>query len=204
MVRSLFLIAVFSSYCFSQTTFHVGADAYIQYSTPTTNYGSASDMRCRNTASDTLRPIFNFSPSGLTGTVTACSLKLYVTLGGASSGGQLWSITDDSWTEGGVTWNTQPSRVTDLGALPVATASTWISHAVTSYVTGNDTYSFIILANNSQNTRYESDEAAGTNDALLVVYTAAGTTRRKVIFGDSMKVFNLYAEMKNTVRHALY
>lgn len=168
----------------AQTTFQIGADAYVQYANPTTNYGLATDLRCRNTATDTLRPIINFTTTGLSGTVTLATLRLYVTLGGTSSGGQVWSVTDDSWTETGVTWNNQPARVTDLGALPAATVSTFIELNVTSYVTGNDVYSFMIVANSSQNTRFEADEAAGANDAQLVVTTVAGAARRKVIFGE--------------------
>lgn len=199
MVKRIVFFLLLPVCLFSQTVIGQAGDTYIQFASPTSNFGTATDLRIRNTATDTLRVLLKFDVTGLTGTVTACSLRCYVTLGGASSAGDAWTVTDDSWTETGVTWNTKPARVTNLGAFPAATVSTWIAKDVTSYVTGNDTYSFMVLANSTQNTRFEADEAAGTNDARLHIYTAAGVARRKVIFGDVSKPIDILSELKTVL-----
>lgn len=180
MKKILAIIFLISSFANGQTTFDPTEDAYVQYSSPDASFGGGADLRIRNTASESLFVFIQFSVTGLSGTVTDCSLRTYVTLGGTSSAGDLRQVTDDSWTET-VTWNTKPAFGSVINAMPAATLNTWIITKCSSYVTGNDTWSFGIKANSSQNTRLESEENAAAHEPTLVVYTAAG--RQRIIMG---------------------
>lgn len=183
MVKRFFPILFLATTVFGQTTFDPTEDAYVQYTAPTSSFGTAADLRIRNTSTESLFVFIQFNVTGLSGTVSDCSLRAYVTLGGASSAGDLRQVTDDSWTEA-VTWNTKPAFGSVINAMPAATLNTWIITQCVSYVTGNDTWSFGIKANSSQNTRLESEENAAAHEPTLVVYTVAGgVTRRKIILG---------------------
>ena len=110
------------------------ADSWVDQQSATNNFGGDSILKVRSlTGNSNMRALVRFGlpalPSGCT--VTAATLRLWA--GSFSSGRTLQAYqVASSWTEGGVTWNNQPSTT----GTPATTASGsgWRQWTVTSLV----------------------------------------------------------------------
>jgi hypothetical protein len=100
-------------------------------------------------------------------------VRLFVT-NGSSNGPSIYG-TDNTWTETGITWNNHPAPTTaaiaNAGAM---TASTWVEYNVTTYVTGNGTYNFVLQPDGSDGVTLNSRE--GASPPQLVLTFASGPT----------------------------
>jgi hypothetical protein len=111
--------------------------------------------------------------NGATGVIQSAVLRLFVT-NGSTNGPSIYG-TDNTWAEAGITWNNRPAATTGVIAnLGAATASTWVEYNLTSYITGNGTYNFVLLPDSSDGIRFVSRE--GTTPPQLVLTFAAGPT----------------------------
>ncbi|MDQ3365282.1 MAG: DNRLRE domain-containing protein [Myxococcota bacterium] len=150
-------------------TFTPTADAKLDATFPTTNFGTAT--RVVVDASPTTQSALRFSVSGTSGAVTRATVRLFVS-DPSSDGPALYRATG-AWSESTVTWNTRPvqsgSAFGDKGA---CAAGTWIEYDVTSYVTANGTYDFLLTGGSGDGSTYHSREAS--EKPQLVVTT--GTT----------------------------
>src|SRR6266536_2029910 len=80
-------------------TFTPAADGYVQNTTPSTNFGTASQIIVDN--SPVRRTFLRFTVSGLTEPVTNAKLRIHVddiSNGGSPNGGTLRSITNSTWS----------------------------------------------------------------------------------------------------------
>lgn len=150
------------------TTFTPIADTYVDNGSPATNFGTSSQFVVDNTP--IRRSFLKFTVSGLTEAVSSAKLRIHVTSSGNSSNGGTWkSMTDTTWSETGVTYNNQPTiDGTTLGTLGSVANSTWYEIDVTSYVTGNGTYSFGGTSANSNGAYYNSRETGATAPQLVI------------------------------------
>lgn len=151
-------------------TFTAVADTYVQDTTPTTNYGTASQLLVDGSPVD--RTFLKFTASGLVDPVTNAKLRIHTAdLQSASSsvGGAVQAVSDTTWSETALTWNNQPALGTTLGNVGSVARNTWYEVDVTAAVTGNGTFSFALSSTNKNNAVYDSRETA--NDAELVVTT---------------------------------
>jgi hypothetical protein len=158
------------------TTFTPVADTYVQDSTPTTNYGTSSQIVVDN--SPVRRMFLKFTVSGLTEAVSSAKLRIHTAGGnsGSNNGGTFSAITNTSWSETGVTWNNQPGiDGATLGSLGSVTKSSWYEIDVTSAVTGNGTFSFAATTPSTDGAYYDAREA-GANAPQLVIDTGTATT----------------------------
>ncbi len=156
-------------------TFAPVADTYVQDSTPTTNYGTSSQIVVDN--SPVRRSFMRFTVSGVTDTVTSAKLRVHTigTNSGSSNGGTFKTITSNTWSETGTTWNNQPAiDGTTVGSLGSITKSTWYEVDVTSVVKGNGTFSFAATSPSSDGAYYDSRES-GANAPQLVISTSGPT-----------------------------
>jgi VCBS repeat-containing protein len=151
------------------TTVTPSKDSYVRSAFPTENNGNSTNLRSYTSSGKETRTYISFTVSGLSGTVTSATLRLFVT-DASPAGGALYAVADSSWTETGLTWDNKPA----LGALITnvgnAALSTWVELNVASVVTGNGTYSFAIGGVSSDVVYYSSKE--GTNPPQLVVVAA--------------------------------
>ncbi len=155
------------------TTFTPVADTYVNSNSTGTNYGTSGQLGVDN--SPVKRIFLKFNVSGITGTVSSVRLRMHVdnVLGaGSSNGGAFRSMTNTGWSETGVTWNNQPAiDGTLLGTLGSVSQNTWYEVDVTSYVTGDGTYSIGVTTSSTDGTDYDSRETGTTAPQLLVVTT---------------------------------
>jgi hypothetical protein len=144
------------------------ADARVEKARPATNYGRSSTLKVANGVETYLR----FDVGGLTGPVQKAVLRLFVA-NGTNDGPAVYG-TGNSWTESGpgsITWKNRPaptgSAVDDKGRLA---QGRWVEYDVTSLVSGNGTFSFV-LATKSQDGLSAYSREKSTKRPELVVTT---------------------------------
>ncbi len=143
------------------------ADARVQEANATTNYGTAY-LRSNGGSESDVESFLRFTVTGApAGTVQSAKLRLYA-YNGTADGPAVYT-TGTSWSETAVNWNTRPARTSvataDKGAIPV---NTWVEYDVTSFVTGNGTYSFNLATTSNDGIDFYNREAATLRPELVV------------------------------------
>ncbi len=132
------------------------ADARVQESTPATNYGS-SYLRADGAGDPDVDSYLRFNVSGVSGSVQSAKLRVYA-YGGTANGPAVYT-TAAGWSESGITWSNRPATTSgatdDKGA--IATNS-WVEYDVSSFVTGNGTYSFRLATTSTDGVDIRSRE----------------------------------------------
>ncbi|MEU5691882.1 DNRLRE domain-containing protein [Actinosynnema sp. NPDC020468] len=158
------------------TTFTPTADTYVDNSATGTNYGTSGQLGVDGSPSK--RFFLKFTVSGVSGAVTNAKLRVHTDdVSGSQSpaGGTFKATTSTTWTETGVTWNNQPAiDGASLGSLGSVSRNAWYEVDVTSFVTGNGTYSVAVSSTNGDGADYDSRESGSATAPQLVVTT--GTT----------------------------
>ena len=148
-------------------TFTAEADAYVKQSYPTTNYGKSSSLLVTGASNPDMESFIRFTVAGASGTVQAARLRVYATTNGTKNGPAIYAA-GTAWTETGITWNKRPARtssaVDNKGTIGT---SSWVEYDVTSLVTGNGTFSFVLAADSSDGVRFSSRE--GSRPPQLIV-----------------------------------
>ncbi len=151
-------------------TFATEADAYVDQTSATSNFGSNVQLMTDN--SPVQQSYMRFTVSGVSGSVQSAKLRVFVT-DGTTNGPQVFASAT-GWAENTITWNTQPgpsgSASDDLGS--ISTSAGWIEFNVTPLVSGNGTVSFVLVPQSSDALRVSSRE--GANPPQLVVTYAGG------------------------------
>ncbi|WP_077487838.1 phytase [Sinomonas mesophila] len=100
------------------------ADAYVSSAATTTNYGTASKLAVDNSPVD--NSYLKFDLSGLAGrTIVSAKLELRVTTSGSTGTQTVRLVTEDSWTESGLTYSTRPALGSSvLGSVGPVTVNT--------------------------------------------------------------------------------
>ena len=141
------------------------ADAQIRSNQATKNFGTSTTLRVRL---NQYRAYLKFTVTGLTGAPTSAVLRLQV-IDGSTNGGSVYSLTNTSWTETGITWNNAPAITgTALSSLGVVTTGTWVDFNLGSVITGNGTYTFALSGGNNDAVDYASRETGF--DPVLVLF----------------------------------
>jgi hypothetical protein len=147
-------------------TFNPVADTWVNSSTPATNYGGSVSLQAD--ASPTVYSYLRFNVQNVTGVVTSATLRVYANT--ALNGGlSLRSVSDNSWGEMSMIYNTAPAYGSTLFASTPASFSggTWLSMDVTSLVSGNGLVSFAIVSSN--NTAVSLSSKEGANKPQLII-----------------------------------
>ena len=97
------------------------ADAFVRDGSDTmVNHGSDTALMVKKDANGFNREAYFKFTVPNSGTVSNARLQLYGYNGGAGANTtqwQLWQINDNSWTEGGITWNNKPAKNTLLATI---------------------------------------------------------------------------------------
>ena len=101
------------------------------------NYGTDTSLLVKNTSDARYRrqTYFIFSLGSLTGTIKSAKLLLYaadVEATGATL--SIYPVSDDTWTETGITWNNKPSYGTSIAQKDISLDGQWYSIDITAYV----------------------------------------------------------------------
>jgi chitodextrinase len=107
------------------TTLTAVADAYVQSSSPTGKFGSATTLKVD--ADGIMQSYLRFVVPPTGGSVVSATLRLFP-ITSQTPGCDVYPVSDDTWTEAGITWATAPGMSnTKIGSSGKVTASTWIS-----------------------------------------------------------------------------
>lgn len=151
-------------------TLNAVADTYVEDATPTTNYGTATQI---SVDAQPLRELLlRFDLTAVAGPLQQVKLRLHVannTSGPSPAGGMISKVDDTTWTETGVTWNTRPSAWNpSIGSLGSVAQNTWVEIDVTNAVTAGAVNAIGLRSANSDGAYYDSREVAGFGPQLVV------------------------------------
>ena len=159
----------------STLTFIPEADAYVKQAYPNNNYGTASSLQVNGASNPDMESFIRFTVAGASGTVQSARLRVYATTNGTKNGPAIYA-TGTAWTETGITWNKRPARtsgvVDNLGNI---STSSWAEYNVTSLVTGNGTFSFVLVADSSDGVRFSSREGSRPPQLVVTLSSEANT-----------------------------
>ena len=183
------------------------ADAYTLSSQPTRNLGSTYFVSVSGTAG---QEAFLTFPVSAGGAITSAVLKIYKYTGAADTQ-TVYGISPSSWTESGITWNTQPSLTgaTTVGTLSVTTANQYYTLDVTSYVqqqiaAGATSVSFAITsAATGQIPYYARENGSNTPQLVLNVTAPAVATGLTATPGDA-QVLLTWNPLPNATGYNVY
>lgn len=150
-------------------TFPASADASVEKSYPSVNYGSASVLKADG--SPVSEVFLRFNVSGVQGTIKSAKIRLHV-VNKSSDGPGIYGC--GAFDELGLTYANRPARTTGKLASKASLALGWTTYDVTSVVKGNGTFHFVLAQGSSDGTDFSSRETA--NGPLLVIETDGGTT----------------------------
>ncbi len=119
-------------------------------------------------ASPMVNSYLKFSVAGLTGTVKKVVLQVYAN-SSLSTGITANQVADTTWGETTITYSNAPAIGAAIYTSTAISSGTWISFDVTSYITGNGTYSLALTSANATALSMGSRES--TNPPKLVITT---------------------------------
>ncbi len=155
----------------SNLTFAVAADTYVNAASPGNNYGGATTFR--TDASPDVHAYLRFTVQGLAGsTIRHASLKIYPN-NTSNLGISARAVADNNWGERTVTYNNAPALGSVLASSGPISVGNWITLDVTSYITGEGTFSFGVTTTSSAALSFATRES-GANGAQLVLDFSAG------------------------------
>ena len=160
-----------------------GADGYVQDGASAgTNFGTANTLVVKNDGVGYARQAaLKFDVSGIPGTIAGATLALVPTSVGAANSfsNRVSLLASDTWTEGGLTWNTMPAVASVLGTWTVGAAgqplTLDVTAAVTAAASGDRLVSFKVDSPSNVGANgwvnYGSREAGvGSRPVLYVIY----------------------------------
>jgi uncharacterized repeat protein (TIGR02543 family) len=151
----------------NQYTFGPVADAYVDSVNTGTNYGSNPSIRVDG-SSPVQNSYLRFTVAGTKGKVTGATLRVYANSAGVQ-GYEAKRVSDNSWGESTINYSNAPAIGSLIGGSGVFGAATWTAVDVSSYVSGNGTYSFVLTTPSATGINLSSRE--GSNAPQLVVTT---------------------------------
>jgi Calcineurin-like phosphoesterase/Bacterial Ig domain len=131
------------------------ADAFVDMSTPDTNYGNSSKLRTDTTP--TVQSYLRFDVPGLSGNVLSATLRVYAN-SPSSIGHDVYEVSQSDWDESGITYNTSPQLGHLIDLSEPFESDTWVNVDVTSLITGEGPLSLALLTTSITNISYSSKE----------------------------------------------
>ncbi len=145
------------------------ADARVEESAATANFGAHTTLRVDGGADPAINSYLRFTVADVTRPVQSATLRLFATTG--SQDGLAVYITANDWTEsgsGGITWDTRPAHADQAtDRLAVVASNTWIEFNVTAAIAGNGTYSFVLATDSTDGITFSSREGGHPPQLVL-------------------------------------
>ena len=151
----------------ASVNFIVQADTYVNSSLPASNYGSATVFRLLGSPSD-LHAYLRFNVQGLAGYPIVKARLLIYTMSNSSLGVTAVRVANNTWNEKTVNYTTAPPLGNQIASSGSFIANNWVTMDVTSYVTGEGTYSFGVTTPSSTTLSFAARES-GANAAILIL-----------------------------------
>jgi acid phosphatase type 7 len=150
----------------SSVIFTPVADNYVDASSTSTNHGTSTTLRLDS--SPDVHAYICFTVSGFSSTISQVRLLLFAN-NNDSSGIAAWAVSDNTWGELTMNYTNAPSlgsKIASIGSF----AAGWITLDVTSYITGNGTYSIGVTNLSSTAISVDSRESGANGPQLVITY----------------------------------
>jgi hypothetical protein len=148
----------------------------VRESDPGDNFGNDTTLRADGGDDPDIESFLRFAVTGVSDTVRHAQLRVYATTNGSDDGPAIYAA-DNSWTEDEITWNNRPARSSEaIDNKGRVEAETWVEYDVTSLVTGNGTFSFVLAADSSDSVVFSSREGAQPPELVIMFGEAATPT----------------------------
>jgi hypothetical protein len=121
-------------------TFKPVADAYVDASKASTKFGTSNSLRVDN--SPVVNSYLRFIVKDLGGRPISRARLMIYAYSASSQGITASTVADNTWDEKTITGSNAPALGTALFTSPPFVARTWVTFDITSYVTGEGTFSF--------------------------------------------------------------
>ena len=158
----------------SPLTFFTDADAQVNEEDPDKNAGMSAFLQVDGFSEPGVECFIRFTVTGVSAPIQNAQLRVYDTTNASDNGPAVYA-TDASWTESEITWNNRPIPTDEeLDNQGMISAGTWVGYDVTAAVTGNGTFSFVLIADSSDATTFSSRQ--GSQPPQLVITLAGGST----------------------------
>jgi len=133
------------------------ADAYVNETNATSNYGTANVLRTDQSAE--LDSYLRFDVKGLTGYITKATLRVYANTQ-SSIGYTLYQVADNTWDEYTITFNTAPPVGNMIGDSGPFSSNTWTSIDMTPLINSDGLISVAMLSSDGKTNSYSSKEGS--------------------------------------------
>jgi hypothetical protein len=157
-------------------TLNAVADAYVNSSNPTRNYGGNSALR--TDGSPSMLSYVRFEVPPLSGTVVSATVQVYAVTG--SNNGYDLHATDSNWDEMTLTYANAPTYGSSMGGSGPITGNTWTSDDVSGDVKGGGLYSFVMVPLDGTQVRFTSREGGSPPQLIVVVASDSPPTNTPV------------------------
>lgn len=167
----------------TSTTVDPSADSHVSESNPTTNYGTITPHSLRGSPSNFEKEgfyKFNVSiPGGELIDTASVAFKIHTTQTGNLS---LYHVTDNTWTETGVTWNTKPASGTLLGtqAIPASGSVATFTIPLNKIASGDNSYQLKTDVTSADVKVYSNDAASASRPKLTFTSSASALASAKL------------------------
>jgi acid phosphatase type 7 len=159
----------------SSLTFTAQADARVQDANRSTNYGTSTYLQVNGINNPGVESYIRFTVSGVTGPIQSAQLRVYVTTNSSANSPAVYGA-NNSWTETGITWNNRPARTTNaLDNKGATSTNTWVEYNVGSLVTGNGTFTLVLVADSSDGITLSSREGSQPPQLVISLNSPAST-----------------------------
>ncbi len=164
----------------STITLSAAADAAVWDGTNAdTNYGSGAQLNVKDSSvvGYSRDSFLKFNISSAPSTVNSAKLRLYANSVGTTAGitVRAYRVSDDSWSETGITWNSKPARGTLESTTVVTNAGVYYEFDLTSYVqaeksAGQSVVSIVLTGVNDENqhVNFSSRDNAANHPQLVI------------------------------------
>jgi hypothetical protein len=160
----------------SVLTFKAEADAQVEEGNPTANAGTSPDLQVITIGGQSMESYIRFTVSGIAGANYNVRLRVYSTTDRAENGPALYA-TDNHWSETEITWENRPVRAgSEIGNQILVRRHSWVEYDVTALVTGDGTYSFVLVGDSEEDLRFSSRESSNGPELVITpASTASGS-----------------------------
>jgi len=151
------------------------ADAYVRADLPTTNFGRAGTLQTRLDRETLLRFVV---PDTAGARIARATLRLTVgtAVGSSSQSGGTVSVTDTSWDERVVTYETRPQAGAVIATAGAVGQGQAVEFDVTAAVQGDGPVAFVLGSASIDTVKYASREATNGRPALVLQIGSTLTT----------------------------
>jgi hypothetical protein len=159
----------------SPVTVNVSEDATTKQANPTTKYGTTTDLELRQDGGSNFARVsyLKFNVSGLSDPVYSATLHLRSDT--ETDPVNAVAVSDTTWTETEIDWNTRPTTGSVIGS-GQGSAGSWFAIDVTGYVTNNGTYSIALDEQGDSVADLFSRESGNVPYLEIVTYSASDNT----------------------------